>query len=82
MLKSDHGVVWKEREYPGYVVKIRYRKEGGAVLIEVTSPSEGRSEGVRGSAAALMHHDVMCKSAGFRASVTSVTQRSSIHRKR
>jgi hypothetical protein len=34
------------------------------VLIVATRRSQGRSEGMRGTVA-LMHHDVMCKSAGF-----------------
>jgi hypothetical protein len=56
------------------VMKIRYRQEGSTVLIEVTSRSQGRSEGVRGSAA-LMHYDVMCsrQDSVAQASVTSVT---------
>ena len=41
--------------------------------IVLTSRSEGRSEGMRGSAAALMHYDVMCsrQDAVVEASVTS-----------
>jgi len=50
----------------------------------LTSRGKGRSrnEGMRGSAAALMHHDVMCsrQDAVAEASVTSVTQRSNVHR--
>ena len=59
-------------------MKIRYRQEEGTVLVEVPSSSrrrEGRSEGVRGSAAALMHLDVMRsrQDSVVNASVTSVT---------
>jgi hypothetical protein len=70
-------VEWK-RDCVDYVMSVRYRyryRREHSTLVVLTSRSEGRSEGMRGSAAALMHRDVMRsrQDAEVEASVTSVT---------